>query len=180
MIRVNTLETFPIAVTLIDETTGLAATGQTVYYDIRKQPNDVALIPPVTGVLPESMEPGIYSSLESQTTFLIYATCSGFITNTEEVIVSDVIDNTAVDISNLVTQTRHYNISVEDVIRTENSPTANQAVRNVPKGRTDYVLTKIKNESDTDWSDPDIDQGKVYAWYRNDKEKAPYKMGGSS
>jgi len=179
MIRVNINETFPIAVTLVDEILAIPATGKTVYYDVRQLPGDVPLSPVLSGTLPESpVEPGIYKTLVSigeVGTYVVYATCSGFLASTEELIV----DNFGEEVLPAVYANRHYNISVEDVIRTTDTPTANQALRNIPKGRTDYIITKIKRDEDTDWSDP-VAQGNVYAWYRNDKEKVPYKMGGAS
>lgn len=179
MIRVNVNESFPITVTLIDEETGQAASGQTVYYDIRNT-DDTPLSPSVNGTLSESsVEPGIYKTTQSISeagAYIIYATCSGFISNTEELMVSETTDN---DVLTAVYANRHYNISVEDVIRTTQTPTASQAARNVPKGRTDYVITRIKRDEDLDWSDP-VAEGRVYAWYRDDKERAPYKMGGPS
>ena len=178
MIRVNVSEQFPITVTLLDEETGEAATGQTVYYDIRRQPGDVSLSPAIAGVLPESsVEAGIYttvSSIPTAGTYIVYATCSGFISNTEEIIVNEE------NIYDIVKQSRHYNISVEDVLRTASTPTADQVVRKVPLGRTDYVITRIKRDEDIDWSGIHVVEGRVYAWYRNDTDLVPYKMGGIS
>ena len=180
MIRVKINESFPITATLLDETLGVAASGQTVYYDIRNKADDAELSPPISGVMLEStIEDGIYStivSIPTTGTYVAYATCSGFLSNAEDITV-DEYDET--NMLTAVYANRHYNISVEDVIRTTDTPTASQAARNVPKGRTDYVITKIKRDEDSDWSAP-VAQGNVYAWYRNDKEKAPYKMGGSS
>ena len=106
MIRVDKNEIFPILVSLIDENTGQLAAGQTVYYDIREM-DDSPLNSPLTGILPESaVEPGIYRSEESIPTageYIIYATCSGFIANTEEVIVNPE------SIYDLEKQNRHYN-----------------------------------------------------------------------
>ena len=176
MIRVNINETFPIAATLIDETTGVPATGETVYYDVRKQPGDLALAPPLSGTLTESsIEPGIYSTLASVNTsgqYIIYATCSGFLSNTEELIVNQE------DVIEIVKQNRHYNTSVEDVIRTTVTPTASQAARNVPLGLTDYVLTEIKADASLDWTGGTIASGIVYAHYRSESDDVPYKMGG--
>lgn len=185
MLRVNSNEVFPITVTLVDEQEGILATGKTVSYDVRKQPGDISLTPPINGVLLESsVELGVYSdiaSIEDPGIYLIYATCSGFITSTEEVIVNseNVVDIIEDDLKPLIKQNRHFNISVEDVIRTSDLPTQSQATRNVPKGRTDFVITKIKKDDDVDWSGPHVIEGRVYAWYRTDKDKAPYRMGGS-
>jgi hypothetical protein len=181
MIRVCANESFPIVVTLLDEETGQAASGKIVYYDIRKQPEDSPLVPPISGTLTESMvEAGIYKTAQLPTisgvgSYIIYATCSGFISGTEELNVVEEADYS--DLSALVKQTRHYNISVEDVIRTNDDPIPSQIVRKVPHGRTDYVITKIKRDSDSDWSGAYVAEGRTYAWYSRTNAKTPYKMG---
>jgi len=174
MIRVDKNEIFPILVSLIDENTGQLASGQTVYYDIR-QMNDFPLSPPVAGTLSESLvEPGIYRTEESIPTagdYIIYATCSGFITNTEEVIVNPE------SIYDLEKQNRHYNISIEDVIRENASATPSQTVRKVAVGNTDYIITLVKYDYDTTWSGTTT-SGIVYAHYRDESDSVPYLMGG--
>ena len=174
MIRVDRNETFPILVQLVNEETAALASGETVYYDIRAASNDASLAPPVAGTLTEStVEPGLYRGLASIPNggeYLIYATCSGFITNSEEIIVNPE------NIYELTKQNRHYNISVEDVLRENASPTASQTVRNVPLGESDYVITKIKYDSDTTWSGTTT-SGIIYAWYRSITDNYPYKMG---
>jgi hypothetical protein len=176
MIRVSINETFPIAATLIDEATNAPATGQTVYYDVRKQPGDQALVPPLSGTLTEStVEPGIYSTLASVAevgSYIIYANCSSFLSNSEELIVEDG------NLAELIKQNRHYNTSVEDVIRTTATPTASQAARNVPFGLTDYILTEVKADDSLDWAGGTIASGIVYAHYRIVTDTVPYKMGG--
>lgn len=175
MIRVDINENFTIAVTLIDETTGEAASGKNVSYDIRNQPDDSQLSPPVEGTLTESLvEPGIYTTVEVMDTagnYLIYATCSGFISNTEELTVNEE------NIYDLAKQNRHYNTAVEDVIRENSTATASQTARNVAVGNTDYVLTHIKGNDESDWSGT-VASGIVYAWYKNVDDSVPYKMGG--
>jgi hypothetical protein len=174
MLRVDISEQFPILVSLIDENTGQLASGQTVYYDIR-QMNDFPLSPPIAGTLPESLvEPGIYRTEESIPTagdYIIYATCSGFITNTEEVIVNPE------NIYDLTKQNRNYNVSVEDVIRENAVATSSQVVRKVALGNTDYILTKIKYDYETTWSGATT-SGIVYAHYRDESDSVPYLMGG--
>jgi len=174
MIRVDKNEVFPILVSLVDEGVGELSGGQTVYYDIRDM-NDFPLSPPIAGTLTESVvEPGIYKTEESIPTagrYTIYATCSGFITNTEEVLVNPE------SIYDLEKQNRHYNISVEDVIRENAIATASQTVRNVDMGDSDYVITRIKNDDETTWSGTTT-SGIVYAWYRSLSDHIPYKMGG--
>jgi len=173
MIRVDKNEIFPILVSLIDENTGQLASGQTVYYDIREM-DDSPLNSPLTGILPESaVEPGIYRSEESIPTageYVIYATCSGFIANTEEVIVNPE------SIYDLEKQNRHYNISVEDVIRENALITPDQSVRKVALGNTDYVITLIKRDEDTTWATTTT-SGIAYAWYKDISDAVPYKMG---
>ena len=173
MIRVDKNEVFPILVSLIDENTGQLAGGQTVYYDIR-QMDDFPLSPPINGTMDESLvEPGIYRVEESIPTdgnYIIYATCSGFVTNTEEVLVNPE------SMFDLTKQNRHYNISVEDVIRENAVATASQTVRNVGLGQSDYTITRIKYDDETTWSGTTT-SGIVYAWYRDEDDCAPYKMG---
>jgi hypothetical protein len=175
MIRVDRNETFPILVQLVNEETGLLAAGETVNYDIRMASNDAALAPPVAGTLTEStVEPGLYRGLASISgggEYLIYATCSGFITNSEEIIVNPE------NIYELTKQNRHYNISVEDVLRTNVTPTASQTTRKVPLGESDYVITVIKRDTDSDW-DVTTTSGITYAWYRDISDRIPYKMAG--
>jgi len=174
MVRVNINEPFPLTVTLIDEETGIVASNKTVSYDIRKQPGDDVLSPELSGNLIEStVEPGIYKIMlfiEEPGVYIAYISCPGFLSNTEEIIV----DNES--IINIIKQNRHYNISVEDVIRENDTPTSSQSIRKVPKGRTDYVVTRIKRDKDIDWSGDHVVEGRVYAWYRNDRDKAPYRM----
>ena len=175
MIRVDISEQFPILASVVDESTGTLSTGQIVYYDIRDM-SDNPLSPPVSGTLTESVvEPGIYSTTESLSTdgqYIVYATCSGYITNTEDVIVN------AENIYTLVKQNRHYNISVEDVVRVNVVPTASQTARNVDIGDTDYITSVIKRDDDSDWSG-DVITGVVYAWYKSLSDNTPYKMGGT-
>ena len=174
MIRVDAGEQFPIAVSLVDETTGMPGIGETVYYDIRDM-NDNFLTPPASGILIESaVEAGIYKGTETigaPGRYILYATCSGFVSGSEEIIVNPE------SIYDLTKQNRHYNISVEDVPRTNVSGTASQIIRNVPMNKTDYIITKIKGDNDFDWSSTTV-SGITYAWYRNITDNLPYKMGG--
>lgn len=180
MMTVKENDTFPITVGLVDEETGGMASGQVVFYDIRSFPSDTSLVPSVSGTLIESsIEPGIYNgaaSIADAGNYIIYASCQGFTTSTENVIVEEV-DSSNHDLSELIKQNRHYNISVEDVIRTTQTPTASQSIRKVPKGRTDYIITKIKRDEDLDWSGPNVVTGVVYAHYRRDTDQAPSKVG---
>jgi hypothetical protein len=178
MIRVDIGEQFPIIVSLIDEDIGQNASGQTVYYDIRDT-SDNPLSPSVAGTLTESsVELGIYKAVESINTagiYVIYATCSGFTTNTEELIVN------SESIYDVTKQTHNYNISVEDVVRTtaDVDRTASQIARKVPLGKTDYLITWIKADDAVDWSNP-TSSGIVWAWYETTSALLPYKMGGPS
>ncbi len=86
MIRTNILEEFPITVILEDEDT-----GKLVSYDIRQQSDDLPLSPPLSGALPESSTmPGLYTkmiSINVPGSYIVYITCSGFLTSGEEIIV---------------------------------------------------------------------------------------------
>lgn len=172
MLRVDIGEEFPISVALYDECAEGLATGETVYYEIRDANTDALLSPPVSGTMVESSaEAGIYRVVESLPLageFLFYATCSGFMTNTEEIVVNP---------ESLYDLTRAHNVSVEDVPRTNVTPNASQTVRNVPLNRTDYIIHKIKRESDSDWSTTTV-SGVIFAWYRSTDDDLPYKMAG--
>ncbi len=174
MIRVDLGETFPITVALWDEETGENASGQMVYYDVRDM-SDNPLAPAINGTMTEStVASGIYKTTATINTagrYVCYATCSGFFDSSEEIIVNPE------NIYTLVKQTRHYNISVEDVLRTNPAATASQAARNVALNRTDYILTLIKTDSDTDWSTTTV-SGIVYAHYISLDHTVPYKIGG--
>jgi len=174
VIRADINEEFPISVSLVDEVDGTLVTNQVVKYDVRTI-NDTSLSPPLTGVLSESsVEPGIYTTdlaISSPGEYIFYATCSGFLPNTEEILINEE------NVYELIKQNRHYNISVEDVPRTNTIPTASQAVRHVPLGKTDYIITTIKYDNMSDWSGSTV-SGTTYAWYRTINEDVPYKMGG--
>lgn len=171
MIRVDENEQFPIVVALIDETTGMPGTGQTVYYEIRGA-DDSFLSPPVSGTLPESaVEAGIYRTVESIDTageYVVYATCSGFVSSAEDLIVNS---------ESVYDLTKGHNISVEDVPRTNATPTASQTARNVPLNKTDYIIHRIKKDSDPDWTGT-VTSGIIYAHYRSVSDDLPYMMGG--
>jgi len=173
MLRVDVGELFPISVALVDETVGTLRPGQTVLYEIRDI-NDGFLSPPISGTLVESaVEGGIYNTTESINTagrYVIYATCSGFVSNAEEVLVNEE------SIYDVTKMNRNYNVSVEDVVRTSATPSASQTVRNVPLNKTDYLITVMKNDDDSDWSSATV-SGVVYAWYRSVSDDLPYKMG---
>jgi hypothetical protein len=94
MIRVNVSETFSLTATLIDEVNGVVSTGNTVFYDVRQQPDDIPLSPILYGTLLESIViPGIYTtilSIDKIGTYVAYITCLGFISYAERIIVSTI------------------------------------------------------------------------------------------
>jgi hypothetical protein len=75
------------------------------------------------------------------------------------------------DIGKLIKQVRQWNISTEDIL-------AGSSIlsRNVAVGKTDYIIIKIKEDADSDWSNP-IREEKLYAWYRYVGDDRPYYMG---
>lgn len=172
MIRVDQSENFPLSAT-IEDASGAPVSGKTVYYDIRDE-NDDPLSPPITGIFDESTTgSGVYTkvlSLDAAGVFYAYATCSGYNTGVESITVN------AENIYQLTKQNRNYNISVEDVLRTNSTPTASQTVRKVPFNKTDYINTIIKDDDASDWSSATV-LGTAYAWYRDIEDDIPYKMG---
>ena len=175
MLRADQNETFPIVAALIDDSTGEFVSGETVYYDVRNADDDSELSPVLLGTLIEStVKQGIYKTtlnIPDDGVYICYTSCSGFLTATEDLIIN------SENLYNLIKQDRHYNISVEDVIRTTIIPTASQTVRKVPHGKTDYVATRIKGDDDSDWSTTTA-SGVVFAWYKTVSDEVPYKMGG--
>jgi len=176
MIRVNIGEPFSITVVLIDESTGKLSSGQEVYFDIRYV-NDQPLTPTLSGILIEStVETGIYKkevSIQDHGRYIVYATCSGFLTNTEDIIVNEE------NIYSLTKSNRSYNVSVEDVVRGNSIPTSSQTIRKVPLNKTDYLVTKIKDDSAVNWSTTTT-SGVVWAWYNSITDDLPYRMGAES
>lgn len=168
MIKANVLEKFSLTVLLVDELEGIVATNRTVNYEIRNI-NEQPLAPQVSGVLNEStIEPGIYigeTSINTIGNYIAYITCSGFLPNVEEINIFPNYD-------------KHFNTSVEDVVRTSIIPDASQAARNVGLGKTDYILNRIKPEHEADWLGPSTISGSVYAHYRSMDDDVPYKMSG--
>lgn len=175
MIRVDQYEEFPLTAMIMDECTGEMMPSRVVYYNVLDE-DDIPLSPPVSGVFDESTtNPGVYKkelTINEPGIYYAYATCSGFNVGVEEIIVNPE------NIYELAKQNRHYNISVEDVMRTNVTATASQILRKVPLEKTDYIITKIKGEDDADWSGPTVASGEVYAWYRDINDEVPFKMAG--
>lgn len=178
MIRANINEQFPITVSLTDTINGGMGTGETVYYDFRAQPNDTSLSPIMSGILPESsVEPGVYTkmfTIDTAGEYIVYTTSSGFMSGAENVTITE---DEHEELAGLIKQNRNYNLSVEDVIRENAVATASQTTRKVALGNTDYIVNIIKSDSDTTWSGATV-SGSVYAWYKNESDSVPYKMGG--
>lgn len=176
MIEASVNESFPIAVTLMDEEMARLVAGQVVTYDVRTL-NDLELSPPISGTLHESsVENGIYKAEINLTdigSYICYATCSGFFTSSEEIL----INNSFIDI---VSCSFPHNISVTDVVRSsvDIERTTSQINRQVPFGKTDYILTAIKRDTDVDWSNP-VSSGVSYAHYSSIDALLPYRMGAS-
>jgi len=177
MIEANKNELFPITVSLFDEIRGELVGQKQVIYDIRTI-DDNHLTPSVTGTLSESsVEDGIYKtelSLPESGSYICYATCSGFITSTEEIMISNE------NIYEITKENRSYNTSVIDVprITVSGSGNSSQIARNVPVGKTDYIITKVKRDDDVDWTNP-VSSGTSYAHYTSMADTLPYMMGGA-
>jgi len=165
-------ELFPIIVSLVDDFSGELVAGGNVLYDIRTI-NDVELIPPISGSLIESsVENGIYKkeiSIPEAGSYICYATCSGFMTSTETIIIKEE------SVFEMYKYNLPYNTSVIDVQRT-GSATLSQIARNVPMNKTDYIISIVKRDTDLDWSNP-VSSGTSYAHYRAVTDDLPYKMG---
>lgn len=177
MIEANKNEAFPITVSLFNESTGQLVTSGTVTYDIRTI-DDAVLIPSVSGVLSESsVEPGIYKtevSIPSAGIYICYATCEGFVAGTEDILISEE------NIYEAIRYNMPHNISVTDYPRAtiSGATTASQIARKVPYGKTDYIATSIKRDSDLDWSNP-VSSGVSYAHYTSLSSELPFRMGGA-
>lgn len=174
MIEASINESFPISVTLLDEELAQLVSGQLVTYDIRTF-DDLELSPPVSGTLTESsVEGGIYKaeiSIPLPGTYICYATCSGFFASSEDIVIN--YEN-CIDVAKY---NLPHNISVIDIQRTSVSGTLSQVVRQVPYGKTDYIVTLVKRDTDLDWSNP-VASGINYAWYESLASNLPYMMGG--
>lgn len=175
MIEANINEAFPVSVTLLDEESAHLVANQVVTYDIRTF-DDLELSPPVSGTLAESsIEGGIYKaevSLPSAGTYICYATCSGFFSSSEDIVVTE---------ENCIDAAKYnlpHNISVMDIIKTTVSGNSSQLARRVPLGKTDYIVTLVKRETDVDWSNP-VSSGTSYAHYTSTSDALPFMMGGA-
>ena len=92
MIKANKGEFFLLIVSVTDEEEGELVSGKLVTYDIRTV-SDSQLVPPINGILPEStIEVGIYRteiSIPTSGYFICYTTCSGFLTNAENISINE-------------------------------------------------------------------------------------------
>lgn len=170
MIKTNTSEVFVLTVSLLDDMYNSNVSNQNVIYDVRKQPYDISIVPPVYGILEEStIVAGVYKKeiiIDYPGTYIAYITCSGFSPNAEEIIVSH-------------DYKKQYNISVEDVPRVSEVPTTSQTNRRVGLGKTDYIITKLKPDNSSTWDHPDTISGVTFAHYKDYEDNVPYLMGGS-
>ena len=175
MIRVDVDETFPITAQVLDTDNSLLY-DQQVYYEITDS-GDNFLSPRVSGIMTESTtSSGIYMAditIDTSGYYRVYATCSGVNVGSEDIVVNEE------NIYDLVKQNRHYNIGVEEVLRSNSIATVSQTTRKVAVGNTDYIINRIKLDSESDWSSSTVASGNVYAWYKNETDSVPYKMGGS-
>jgi len=163
MIRVARNEQFSIMATLINDDS--MGEGLSVYYTIKNSSDNVI----DSGSLIEDVTyGGIYSkfiTISGSGNYKVFYESEGYARSVEEVIVSEDF------LAKLIKQVRQHNMSVENVLATSNIFS-----RNVAIGKTDYVIIKTKNDSDTDWSNP-ISERRVYAHYHNIGDDQPYYMG---
>jgi hypothetical protein len=176
MIEANKNELFPITVSLLDDVTAELVADQIVTYDVRTI-DDALLSPPISGSLSESIvEGGIYKtqiSLPDSGTYICYAFCDGFVAGTEEIMISNE------NIYEVTKANRPHNFSIIDVPRAtvSGAASASQISRKVPPGRTDYIVTIIKNDDALNWDNP-VSSGISYAHYNSVNDELPFAMGG--
>jgi hypothetical protein len=172
MIRVDRNEQFPITAMILDECSGEIVSSAVVHYTVLDAGGSTTL----SGVFSESdNNPGVYIaniSLSDAGIYRTYATCSGYNVGTEDILVNPE------NIYELTKQNRHYNIGVEEVLRTNPIATASQTARNVPMNQTDYIINRVKLDTASDWSGPTVASGIIYAHYRTITDSLPYKMDG--
>ena len=163
MIRVDLGEKFSIMATLVDEDS--MGEGLSVYYGIK---NSVDTTVDFGSLVEDTTYSGIYSkyvTINSAGNYKVFYKSDGYASGVEEVIVTEN------SLATLIKQVRQHNMSVENILATTNIPS-----RNVAAGKTDYIIIKIKNDSDIDWSNP-ISERKVYSHYHNLGDDQPYYMG---
>jgi hypothetical protein len=145
--------------------TGHFITNYTASYIIADAFTDVIV---TSGVMSE-YDSGVHVLVDSLNTsgdYICYATCSGALINTEIKILSE-------SIYDLIKSKRNYNQSYENILRDNSgSPNASQIFRKVPEGETDYIIHKVKEDFNNDWSTPTA-SGNSYAYYRGN---LPYKV----
>lgn len=166
MIRVDTDEQFSLMAGVVDG--DAMAAGLTVNYDVRDSSNTTV----VSGVLQEDANyNGVYCRYISLTTpgnYRAFYETDGYPVGSEEVIVN------VESLYKLIKQTRHNNISVENVMATVDVPS-----RKVQAGQTNYVIVRIKDDAASDWAAP-VKVENVYAWYTTMGATQPFFMGANS
>ena len=166
MLSVNVNESFYLTVVLVDDDS--MGSGENVSFTVLDNADNVIL----SGTLDESPQfSGTYSkeiSLPSPGDFRAYYTVQGYPTGIEYIKVEQE------SLADLIKQNRQTNMSVENVLATQDIPN-----RNVAVGRTDYVIIRIKRDSDTNWDSP-ITTRRLYAWYAQMGDDQPVYMGEES
>ena len=163
MIRVDAGEQFSIMATLVDE--GSMGEGLSVYYSIK---SSAGMVIDSGGLTEDTTYSGIYSkyvTINVVGNYKVFYGSVDYASGAEEVIVTEE------SLAKLIKQVRQHNMSMENVLATVNIP-----ARNVAIGKTNYVIIKVKNDSDVDWSSP-ISERRVYSHYRNMGDDQPYYMG---
>ncbi len=126
-----------------------------------------------SGTMVESfINDGMYimtDSISESGSYVCYANCSAITINRDIRILPE-------NIYDLVKSRRNHNQSYEDVLRPDyGSPNASQTFRKVPTGGTDYIIHRIKEDFDSDWSSPTA-SGNAYPYYIGN---IPYKVEGA-
>lgn len=154
-----------------------------IFYDLEAKPIEGAVVSYIiadlvtdvtvsSGIMLESTtNSGIYKLVDSINTageYICYARCDSSILNMEIKILPE-------NIYDLIKSRRNYNQSYENVKRPIGTPNTSQILRGVPEDETDYIIHRIKEDFDSDWSNLTA-SGNAYPYYRGN---IPYKVEGA-
>ena len=141
MIKVDVGEHFSIIATLVDEDS--MGTGLSVAYGIK---NSSGTIVDSGTLIEDTTYSGVYSkniSLSSSGNYIAFYEAVDYARGAENIVVVEE------PLARLIKQVRHWNMATENVLAAVDIPS-----RNVAIGKTDYIIIKIKDDDDSDWSSP--------------------------